>query len=186
MKKVNYVFLRPVYKSKKYPEGAYEALYTTKEGTNQSKQRALHAHDDKIAFETVDLWAEDIAKEHGGTYEKTTKAELDFLLKNGSARTYKAARVSPTILNNKSQFRAEMKTAFTHVTPKRLKEVINDGLFLLDQLVNDKEKQEEARLSSKQALADSLFRIYQDSGVEMIDTVNDDEVKTLYNKLKNA
>jgi len=119
-------------------------------------------------------------------YVPIDKKALDEAISVGSNRPYQqvSTPIKGTTLNNKLHFKGEIRRAFITTSAKRIKEVINEGLLYLDQLVKEKEVVEKERLVGKVALAKAMFEIFINNKIEMKDSIQDEEVLALYNQLK--
>lgn len=189
MSKVAVVTLKVVHKSSRYPKGAFEAFYNNGSGA-KSKQCALHVHDADIAYQTVDLWAEDVSKSLGYEYVKTSQAVLQKYIDENVARPYgssngvtgkKVTTPNKSILSNVLYFKAELNRVFQERGFEKLKEMLKVGTAHLETLEADRKASTENLDTAKKNMAISMYQTYLDTGVNMSEFCNDAEIIAEFN-----
>lgn len=172
-------------------QGSLVANYYLEGGGSKSKTVSIDLHGIDIAYETVDLWAEDTAKEHGVEYRKIslehiTKKLEDFktgVLKHGQRDSVKT-EPNQTLFNNKSLYKKEITKAFNHLGATRIREVIQDGLAYLNEIEKEKEKLEKNTNKAKLAVAKGMYNTFVDTGVDTSKFCNNDEIINEFNRLR--
>ncbi len=182
------ITLRVVNKSPKQPMGCFEAHYYNDEGKNRTKQCGLHITEADIAYEIVDLWAQDRAKEFGLKYIQVSKADLLKAIESGTNR--KPSTLSKTvdrksILGNKKYYKDEIKKQFSTLGYERMKEVIREGTAFLNELERERNKIAQNTGKAKTNVAQAMYQTYVDTGVDTSVYCNDEEILIIFNALKD-
>ena len=183
------VMLKVVYTNSRYPKGAFEA-YAFLDGQSKTKQCALHVHDPEIAYQTVDLWAEDLAKLHKLTYKKKTKSELLTMIKNGGSRSPKtetdgiSTGNNRSILSNKKYFKAEIGRVFEAIGYERLTEMFKVGTDHLNEINDEHQSRVENLSKAKEAMAQTMYQSYLDTSIDMSEFCSDEEIVNRFKALK--
>jgi len=186
MSKATVVTLKVVHKSSRYPKGAFEAFYNDGSGA-KSKQCALHVHDPDIAYQTVDLWAEDVAKALGYEYVKTSQDVLQKYIDNNEARPYGSSSGGKKITGNKSilanvmYFKAELNRVFKERGFEKLTELLETGTAHINTLEADRKLKTKNLDTAKKNMAVSMYQTYLDTGVDMSEFCNDEEIVAEFN-----
>ena len=187
-KRINLVTLRIVHIGGKYPKGAFEGVFYSADGKTKTKQCALHAHEVDIAYQTVDLWCEDIAKEFDIPYDKETQANLIKMIEGGTREAKPTdgitTGVNRSILSSQKYLKAEINRAFDAMGYERIKEVLKIGNLHLDSLERDRHNRIRNLGKAKTNMAKSMYQSYLDTGVDMSEFCNDDEIVKEFNSYR--
>lgn len=194
--KESVITLKVVHINSRYPKGAFEAHYNNGTGS-KSKQCALHVHDAEIAYQMVDLWAEDAAKETGYKYVKTSQAKLQKMIDTGSARPYGASSgnekrptdgistgTNRSLLSSQKYLKAEIKRVFSTIGYERLKELFKIGNKEIEMYERERNNRVRNLDKAKENMAKSMYQTYLDTGVDMSEFCSDDEIVKEFNKLQ--
>jgi hypothetical protein len=181
------ITLRVVHKSTKQPKGCFEAAYYNPEGKCRSKQCGLHITEPEIAYETVDLWAQDRAKEFGLKYIPVSQAHLLSCIETGANRkpyTQAKAVDRKSILGNKKYYKDEIRKQFNTLGFERMKEVFKEGTALLNELERERNKIAQNTGKAKTNMAEAMYNTYKETGVDTSLYCNDEEILIAFNSLK--
>ncbi len=182
------ITLRVVHKSVKQPKGCFEAAYYNPEGKCRSKQCGLHITDPDIAYDTVELWAQDRAKEFGLKYIPVKKAHLLSCIETGPTRKpYTLAKVvdRKSLLSNKKYYKDEIRKQFVSLGFERLKDLFKEGTALLNELERERNKIAQNTGKAKASMAKAMYQSFVDTGVDTSIYCNDEEILIIYNALKD-
>ena len=147
--------------------------------------------DKKIAFEAVELWAEDVAKENNIPFNKVTFEQLDLKLKSGknipkdkplAAKTN--ARQQAIVFKNESWFNACLDEGINLVGIDRVLELMQKGLTIANEYKTNEAQMLKNKAEAKTLIAQSFLEIFDKTGVEMIHSCDDAEVRVIYSDLK--
>ncbi len=177
--------------NKNADKGAYVANYYEDGKARKSKTVALHIVEHDIAFQTVDLWAEDKAKEMDLEYHRTTPDKLAQRLAdliNGrpvkSIKKNKPKTRSTSIIGHSLYFKSEIKKAFPTVTAKTIRRVIAEGLKLLDELEINLVKTQENSSKAKSDMARAMYNTFVDTGIDTSIYCNDTDIVNEFKQLQ--
>lgn len=172
-----------------YPKGGFVGNYYEDGQARKSKTISLAVSEPEIAFETVDLWAEDKSKETGVPYTKTSFKELQKRLIDNSTGTLKRGSkvTSPSIksnLGNIKFFKMEMRRAFKEFGADKIREVLKEGTKLLGELQREKLRVQRNSGQAKTNIARAMYQTWVDTGVDTTIYCNDDEIINEFKKLQ--
>lgn len=188
--KIDRVTLRVVHIGDKYPKGAFEAIIRRQGHGNRSKQATLTINSEVDAYEIVDLWAEDMAKELGIPYHHITYEDLSKMLAagsrklNGYTNALKIVGKEKVSLGHLGYFRKDVKKAFALEGFAKVKEVIEDGLKVLNELETNRARVEKNSSKAKVDVARAMYNTFVDTGVDTSIYCNDDYIVAQYNRFK--
>lgn len=182
-----------VSKAKNSKSGSFVAIFYEEGKTKKSKTVSLDVMDAQIAYETVDLWAEDKAKEMNCPYQKSTFEQLSHRLATAVSGTLrKGHTIGPTKdkhttksnLGNIKFFKMEMRRAFKDFTADKIREVIKEGSKLLNELQREKLKVERNSGKAKADIAKAMYLTFVDTGVDATQWCTDSEIINEFNRLR--
>ena len=151
------------------------------------KQASIETHGAELAYEIIELWAVEKAKEHG---VEIRKIPLNRLLNslNSNAKRKNTSHV-PTQLNRKkieTHFRdkatvRELVTLLAEIIDiDKLKGFWDSGFNEIDKIRKERRAKEQAETQATTILAQSMYRAYKATGIDMSETINDKRAKELY------
>lgn len=191
MKLVSLVILGVVNIDDKHLEGSFKAMYYDENGKSKTKESSIQAHGKDIAYEMVDLWAEDISKEFDVPYHKKTKREL--ISKITTVRGYKR-RVKPSdgistgenrsLLSNKLYLKTEINRVFDVIGYDKLKDILKLGNEHLDTLEVDRSDRIKNLGKAKENMAQSMYLTFIETKVDTSSYCNDGDIVKRFNELK--
>lgn len=184
--------------STRYPEGVFCVVLTLDKVYVESTNIKLEGRGADIAYETIELWAQDRIDKH--SIKDVKIPSVEFLLERISAPTQPRAKTDSTNIKtitpvtNKDQFaihafssmnvfRGMMRTVYREYGAERCTSVLNDGIRVLKDLA--KEDREHAKNQSKAdtLLAKSLFDVFKQTGISMTSQISNNEVLSQYQEL---
>lgn len=174
--------------SKTYPKGGLVGNLYVDSKTRKSKTISLTIMNAELAYETVDLWAEDVAKETGYEYKKVTLKEL--LIRMDSAWT----KPSPTNQDNTAKsnlgnikfFKMEMRRAFKFYNIDKIREVLKEGTKLLGELQREKLKIERNSGKAKLAVAQAMYHTWVETSVDTSIYCTDENIVAEFKRLQEV
>lgn len=176
------------------PHGAYTAQLMIDGVYKTGKSQAITLEDEGvIAYDTVSLWATDKALEMGVTsFTMPSKDELDRRLagnKKSLNSVNKAVTVNPNESKHTSMFkgkgyaRAALKRAIEELGIDRVKAVMLDMVEHLDQFEIEFNEKAQKQEDANKTIAQSLFDVCKNTGIDMSASINNAEVLMIYNQL---
>lgn len=178
---------------KPYPKGYFVANWYIEGKTKKSKTVSLSLHSAEIAYETVDLWAEDIAKEHNIPYHRTSFEELSERIadvKAGRKTKWSSPKTekpkTPTSnLGNIKFFKFEINRAFKEFGADKVRACLKEGSKRIGELERERIKVAKNSNKAKLAIAQAMYTTFIDTGVDTSVYCNDDDIINEFNKLRD-
>lgn len=167
--------------------GSFVAVWFQNGKSNRTKTVGIEANGHEIAYETVDLWAEDLAKKEGIKYNKKTFEELKDKLQrsvDGLPKIIDTSSIKSNLSNIKL-FKMEMRRAFKKYGADKIREVLKEGTKLLGELQREKVKIEKNSGKAKAAVALAMYQTWVDTSVDTSIYCTDDEIVNEFNRLKS-
>ena len=183
---MNHIALSVTAKSDRYPIGRFQATLYLKGKNDKTKSAALHIHEADLAYEMVHFWAQEKVNEFGCKYEPVSMSALVQRIENPETPrinyTKSKTKVS-NIWHNKKYFKIALRNVFNEVGYDILEAVLSEGLKELESLNKIAVSDRKAKSHAKSMMAQSLFNIYNDTNVDMSESITDKDVLAEYNKL---
>jgi len=171
-------------------EGSFVANLYVASKQKKTKTVSVGAHGADIAFQTVDLWAEDIAKEFDAEYRRTTLKALTARLHSDNPKEFATKKPMDRkgkaldMLNNKTQFRVQIKKSYITYSATRIREVIKDGLAYLNSMEKEQQRIEKNLGKAKSDIARSMYTTFVDTGVDTSVYCNDETIVKEFKELQ--
>lgn len=188
-----YVTLAIAHIGKSYPEGAYAAQWYKGGSVYKSKTLSLSCNEPQIAYETVDLWAEDNAKAEDMPYKKVSQAELaGRIAKRSNYGSGVNAEKEPAKGNSRKQaviyknplwFNACLDEAIKAEGIDRVVDLLQKGLTIANKWKANEKQMIKKNAEAKHLTAVSLLNVFKKTGISVINTVDDEEIKAIYTSL---
>lgn len=188
---MSHISLGVVGMSLSYPKGGFVGNYYEDGQARKSKTISLAVSEPEIAFETVDLWAEDKAKETGVPYTKTSFKELQKrLIDNSTGMLKRGSKVTspPTKSNlgNIKFFKMEMRRAFKDFGADKIREVLKEGTKLLGELQREKLKIERNSGKAKISIALAMYHTWVETSVDTSIYCTDEKIVGEFKRLQKV
>lgn len=178
-----------------YQLGRFTAILYKNGAALKSKTMNVASVGEDVAWETVDLWAKDRAKERGDCdYTPIPKFELLKRISEGSNRKHRAtnkskpapnkSRDQAVMFTNLLWFNAAMDQAIINLGLKRVEDIIDQAKDILNTERSTIEEKERKKNEGFRIIASALWNAYKLSGVDMEHTIVDVNVKREYKAVK--
>lgn len=185
----NYVTLGTS-KQKTSKLGSFVAVWFRGGKAQKTKTVSIEGIGHELAYETIDLWAEDTAKENDLEYRKKTLKELKERLQRSIDGKPQLATIkipeAKSNLNNIKFFKMEIRRAFKSFNVEKITVVLNEGLALLDELETERVRVAANSGKAKTNIAKAMYLTWVDTGVDATVWCTDEEIINEFNRLKTA
>jgi len=179
-------------KSEQHPLGAFFASVYIDGRYKCSKEASIAVLGEDVAHETIELWSQDRIKEFG--LKKIVMPTVDELLQRIKKNSGEKCSTGPKLTNAKKAplikvfstvtiAKANIKAAFHAYGYDRCKSVLDIMMETLEHCYKTEQAQQDKVNDAKAKLAQSMFDIYKESGMDMAASIKDPEVKDLYRRL---
>ena len=178
-------------KSHEYPEGVIRVVHMPVEGKPKSKSIALgSSYTDEQAFEIVNEWAKEKEQETGAKLHAETLENLLARINKATEKPRRVSRVSTSQATETEKhflYESKLKSKLLSMAEKhgaeRLIKTLTSGIEALQEYQAQELKFAEDKSRAAKSIAKAMYKAYQDTGVDLQDSITDGEVLKEYRLL---
>jgi hypothetical protein len=195
--KTDYVSLGYGKKTDHYKAGRMTATLSINSAYSKGKSVSLFGIDSKVAYDTVDFWAEKTSKELNIPYRRASYEALmskiegvelseaeQIEIKHNSSHPSLTATALGKLMRNTRYLQTAIVPVYEVLGLERIKVLFAESIAMLEGLEVEKKAEAEVKTDASKTVATTLFEIYKDKGLDMSATINDVETLKHFRDLK--
>lgn len=182
-KHVPYVTLGSKSKINDYPQGAYTASYNVNGEQKSGKTAAIHINGDDVAYEIAEDWAARKAVEMGCEFREIPKKVLDSRIRSNSSYRSNQEPHSWDEFNNKKFAHKLINDGIKKYGVTAVKERLHYFIEYFDEVAAEAIKAEKIIVEANTLLAKAMVDVFEKTGIDMLNSIQDDSVRAIYQEL---